>query len=611
MAEDRGGFRLVRVGPHSPLLISFDFDEFLVDRAAVRSGLAVGRITLHDRAREGFYGGVAGLGDTIDGTVSALKAIIEGLAPSRIMTIGRGAGGHAALVYGVLLGAVQIISIEPYAHLIEEFLVQYHDLRWRRELSRLPDPALAGQFEVTSLIDREGYNGHAHILLGTRRIYADGDATHLSSVHAHWLDRSSRVTLHPFAEITPGQMTDPTYHDLVSRRISELLFDDTPTPPKNSEFHIPSSLLTSNSRAFMYDAKLTICKIDERDPANHSGGPVAYASAGEVDARATRKFDDGLRQWVAENLLLDASPDDLADALLSRGISRDETLKEVELARSDTYYLASRRLSNRLVKRDWLITTYRKLNRLRRKSPKIERRDSLSIDRFLKEYYSTGRPLILTGMMRGWPALECRILDELARRPFAGDPVEPQLDRGPAGSARGLPPHAIRLCELLPELGDARTPRSPTSAVDRELKGGEKAYDLPEFHELFENEREFVDRNDGMVWIGLEGSNPPQYDEGANTLMLQVSGEVLMKVVPWWDTILMEEARRSSARPEDVPTAASHLSPLDRPEVLEFTLNPSELLFLPAGCQSQFEYVQPMAMISFDRLIAPHSEGNR
>ena len=82
----------------------------------------------------------------IDEVLAALQAMIVRLAPSEIVTFGTGLGGHAALIFGVLLGARRIVAVEPAAHLIGDVLARYNDRRWQRELAALPDPATATRY---------------------------------------------------------------------------------------------------------------------------------------------------------------------------------------------------------------------------------------------------------------------------------------------------------------------------------------------------------------------------------------------------------------------------------------------------------------------------------
>ncbi len=90
--------------------------------------------------------------------------------------------------------------------------------------------------------------------------------------------------------------------------------------------------------------------------------------------------------------------------------------------------LASERLTNRLRKRDWLLANYRKLNRLHPRSSEVERRHKISRDEFLLEYYSTNRPVIITGMMDDWPAMRKWNLDYFSER-FGDREVEVQTGR--------------------------------------------------------------------------------------------------------------------------------------------------------------------------------------
>jgi hypothetical protein len=556
----------IRSGALSTLVIGFGIDETLIDRAARESGGPVDRLFLRDRVGDGYYGGAEGLGDTIEGTVAALARLIDNLSPDRIVTIGPGIGGHAALIYGCLLGASRIVSIEPYAHLVEEILEKYHDKRWHRELSQLPDPTLARRFEIPRLFEREQYSGQAHILLGTRPLHEGGDAVHLNAIHAHWLGRSAQVFLHPFSEYNPALLPGLDGGDRAIRLLSQFLFDDIPESSNALEPEIMTSYLTQPKHPIQYNAKLTICRIDERNPTNTSGVELTYASAGEVDVAMTRKMNDGLRQWIVENLLLDASPEDLANTLEVRGISRKETLQEVEIARFHPYFFASQRLLNRISKRDWLVATYRKLNRMNRKSIKIERREKPTVAEFLKEYYSTGRPLILTGMMDLSTASKSRCLAEIYRRSVdeQGHDKRDAID-------------SVRVMDLIDV--------------------------WPATAEIFDHERQIVDRTGAILWQDAAGSIAPDRDERFNGLIAELEGKGRVRLIPWWDVLLLEEADRSSRKKEDLLSAASHLTPLDRPESLEFNLNPGELLFVPAGCRVQFECLEAVTMIWFERFM--------
>src|SRR5206468_6870281 len=59
-----------------------------------------------------------------------------------------------------------------------------------------------------------------------------------------------------------------------------------------------------------------------------------------------------------------------------------------------------------LRKREWLLETLERQRALSERGATIERRAGLSSDEFLDRYYAANRPVILTGEMSDWPALE-------------------------------------------------------------------------------------------------------------------------------------------------------------------------------------------------------------
>ena len=112
-------------------------------------------------------------------------------------------------------------------------------------------------------------------------------------------------------------------------------------------------------------------------------------------ARASIRVNDDWRRWIAENLMLEGAPEDLLAAMTAAGIDHDEAAREIQLAQQSPYLKGSELLRNRLRKRNWLIATYRKINRLHPRSSEIERRHKLSRQEFLRDYYTTNRPVII------------------------------------------------------------------------------------------------------------------------------------------------------------------------------------------------------------------------
>jgi hypothetical protein len=143
-------------------------------------------------------------------------------------------------------------------------------------------------------------------------------------------------------------------------------------------------------------------------------------------ATLSSRVNDDWRRWIAENLILGSHSDSLVFVLTENGITRQEAIFEIETAARSPYILGANRLRNRLVKHDWVLDIYRKLNRL---SPnEVPRRHRLSTEEFLHDYYSVNKPVIITGMMVDWPAMKKWNLD-FFKKNFGDREVEVQFGR--------------------------------------------------------------------------------------------------------------------------------------------------------------------------------------
>jgi tetratricopeptide (TPR) repeat protein len=78
--------------------------------------LAVSAVYLKDFRRLRFLTGIASLADDYEGTVAALRHMLEGLGARRLCVIGNCDGGFAAIRYGIELGADRIVTFGAPTH---------------------------------------------------------------------------------------------------------------------------------------------------------------------------------------------------------------------------------------------------------------------------------------------------------------------------------------------------------------------------------------------------------------------------------------------------------------------------------------------------------------
>jgi hypothetical protein len=366
------------------------------------------------------------------------------------------------------------------------------------------------------------------------------------------------------------------------------------------------SLMTSQSTVNRGEPADVATELSMGDPTQTSppqGGQNGSSptQATQISESTPSQVDDEWRRWIAENLMLDARPDNLVDTMAARGISRQEADREVRQALNSPYLRGSELVRNRLRKRNWLLATYRKLNRLHPLSSEVDRRHKLRRDDFLCNYYSTNRPVIITGMMDDWPAMKKWTLDYFAER-FGDREIEIQMGRN-AGTNYEIEREKyitrIRFSEFVSKL------RTAGGTNDFYLTANNNSSNksvLPELWEDIVQVPEYLDPSDrmaGFFWMGPAGTITPFHHDLTNNFMAQVMGRKRVRIAPSWDIPLMNNYFHCYSGIDGRVTPPTPHPALDEPQIIECILNPGEILFLPIGCLHFVEGVDTTITVSF------------
>jgi hypothetical protein len=326
---------------------------------------------------------------------------------------------------------------------------------------------------------------------------------------------------------------------------------------------------------------------------------TSVATAGALQVRPL--INDEWRRWIAENLMMGATRESILNRMNVEGYSPSESAAEIDLALRSPYFKAAERLSNRLKKREWLLTCYRKTNRLRPGSGEIERHHKLSRGAFLQDYYCTGRPVIITGMMDDWPALRKWSLDYFSEK--LGDrEVDVQLGRD-ANANYEIQREKLRRKMLFSEFIEKVRTAGVTNdfyitASNNSINKGA----LPELWEDIVQIPEYLNGvapHNGFFWFGPAGTITPFHHDLTNLFMAQVMGRKRVKVSPSWDMPLMRNFFHVYCELDGRGTPPTPQPGLGQPQILECILGPGELLFLPIGYSHWVEALDVSAMLSF------------
>ena len=234
----------------------------------------------------------------------------------------------------------------------------------------------------------------------------------------------------------------------------------------------------------------------------------------------------------------------------------------------------------------------------------IEHRHKLSRDEFLREYYSTNRPVIITGMMDDWPAMRKWDLDYFDRS-FGDRVVEVQMGRTAGANyetEREKYIHKIRFGDFVEKVRTAG--RTNDFYLTANNNSANRAI-LPELWDDIVQVPEYLtpEQPGGFFWMGPAGTITPFHHDLTNNFMAQVIGRKRIKLAPLMGFALDEKlsALLFSSRRLRHPGRADPA--VDEPQILEFLLNPGEILFLPIGCFHFVEGVDISVTVSFTNFV--------
>ena len=246
-----------RIVPGAPLVIAFGFVSWTTRPAfdfygrlrklEQASGQHLNKILVRDSGNAWYHRRIAGLGNHVDETAQALRELVRRIAPSTITTLGQSMGAYAAVMYGLLLDAQQIVAFGPLSFLDVEQARLYHELRWLPVMESLAqDPPLSGYYDLAALCRaRATETTQMHLVFGTRPDAANAGAgasesVNLDAMHAQRLAAFGRCTLHPYPHsghaVVQHLIDTQRINGLLANCILGLTLDDEPMPDVSREW---------------------------------------------------------------------------------------------------------------------------------------------------------------------------------------------------------------------------------------------------------------------------------------------------------------------------------------------------------------------------------------
>lgn len=298
-----------------------------------------------------------------------------------------------------------------------------------------------------------------------------------------------------------------------------------------------------------------------------------------------KQFDDEWRRWIAENLVLGGTRESIVATLVASGFDPRASRDEVERADKSPYLIGTKRLSNRLRKREWVLEIHRRLNRALPNGDRVEIRERLSRDAFLREYYTTNRPVVIRNMFEDWPARRSWSPAYLKQK-YGDRVVEVQAgrDRNPRYEIESSQ-HRRQM--TLGAYVDLITSVQATNDVY--ITANNTSHNATVLRELWSDITqipEYLDGNSpqkGFFWFGPAGTITPLHHDLTNNFMAQVYGRKLVKLIPSCDLPYVYNDQHCYSQVDMGAIDETRFPDMRHARVIDCMIEPGDLLFLPVG----------------------------
>lgn len=320
------------------------------------------------------------------------------------------------------------------------------------------------------------------------------------------------------------------------------------------------------------------------------------------------RLPHGWQCWVAENVLLGVTAQDIESEAEAAGMRREIVRAEIERATSDPYIEAGRWIAQRLHKLESMLQVRVEVARQNAHLSEVASCSRLPAGKFRERFYARNRPVKLLGMLDDWPAM-MKWNPAYFRDNYGAQMVEICAARG------GDPTYEINLEQHRRSmlLGDFTSLVTSGVGNDSYLVANNRFFEKPGMAGLLNDlgplpgYLKMKDRAaQTYLWFGSADTITPLHHDVMNVLFCQIYGRKRVLLIapdetPW----LYNEVAVYSAVTMDLADLRryplfGHVAPL------EVIVNPGEILFIPVGWWHHVRALDTSISVSFTNFEFPN-----
>ncbi|MFT3735793.1 MAG: cupin-like domain-containing protein [Rhodocyclaceae bacterium] len=310
------------------------------------------------------------------------------------------------------------------------------------------------------------------------------------------------------------------------------------------------------------------------------------------------KVNDDWRRWIAENLMMEIHPQGLFETLVRNGVPVPDAHAEINAALQSPYLAGAQRLKNRLLKRDWVLDNRRKMEQLR--SPEVPRIHKLTEEQFFNDFYTAGRPVVITGMMEDWPAMQKWNFDYFAQR-FGDKDVQVQARRN---SDEHYELNKLKHQQTMKFGEFTELVRNAGKTNDFYMTANNDSQNRAALADLWQDIVQipaYLDPQNpgGFFWFGPAGTITPFHHDLTNNFMAQVIGSKRVVMVPAHEINAIYNHEHCFTHVDARKIDYDQYPAMRDARIQEAIIGPGDILFLPVGCWHFVEGLEVSVTMSF------------
>src|SRR5579859_6188985 len=315
------------------------------------------------------------------------------------------------------------------------------------------------------------------------------------------------------------------------------------------------------------------------------------------------------KRWIAEVKLLKYEDSYIIETLKQAGLEEHLAIAEVKSLDSDPSFQAGMWMAQRLKKLESLLNVYTELATTPARFSPLDRRNNLSREEFLRNYYSVNRPVILLDLLNNWKAMSLWN-PEYLKQLCGNEPVEIMTGReADPQYEKNSDKHKSTILfkdyvDMVTSVDESNDFYLVANNHFLEKEGMKQLYNDIEVLPEYLNSKKVA--GNVFFWFGPAGTITPLHHDSINILMAQVYGRKQVILIPSSQTHLVHNNVGVYSEVDCTNPDYDTYPSFQKVNQIEVILEPGEVLFLPVGWWHYVKALDTSITVTFTNFLFPN-----